>query len=78
MQVEGNDVFGGTVNFAARVVGAIREAEIWLSERGHRRTEGQVQQWPETATAKQRMKGDGEWEALIRRLLFIRWTHFLF
>lgn len=33
MQVEGNDVFGGTVNFAARVVGAIKEAEIWLSER---------------------------------------------
>ena len=33
MQVEGNDVFGGTVNFAARVVGAIKEAEIWLSDR---------------------------------------------
>ena len=33
MQVEGNDVFGGTVNFAARVVGAIKDAEIWLSER---------------------------------------------
>ena len=27
------DVFGGTVNLAARVVGAIRDAEIWLSER---------------------------------------------
>jgi hypothetical protein len=25
-------VFGGTVNFAARVVGAIRGAEIWPSE----------------------------------------------
>src|SRR5207249_2378291 len=33
MQVEGNDVFGGTVNFAARVVGAIKGAEIWLSDR---------------------------------------------
>ncbi|MDX6527825.1 MAG: hypothetical protein QOH41_115 [Blastocatellia bacterium] len=32
MQVEDNDVFGGTVNFAARVLGAIKEAsEIWLS-----------------------------------------------
>jgi class 3 adenylate cyclase len=26
-------VFGGTVNFAARVVGAVKDAEIWLSER---------------------------------------------
>ena len=33
MHVEGNDVFGGTVNFAARVVGAIKDAEIWLSDR---------------------------------------------
>src|SRR5215216_244714 len=33
MQVEENDVFGGAVNFAARVVGAIEGAEIWLSER---------------------------------------------
>jgi class 3 adenylate cyclase/GTPase SAR1 family protein len=33
MQVEEGDVFGGTVNFAARVVGAIKGAEIWLSER---------------------------------------------
>ncbi len=32
MQVEESDVFGGTVNFAARVVGAIKDAEIWLSE----------------------------------------------
>ncbi len=32
-QVEDNDVFGGTVNFAARVVGAIQGAEIWLSDR---------------------------------------------
>lgn len=32
MSVEENDVFGGTVNFAARVVGAIKEAEIWLSD----------------------------------------------
>jgi class 3 adenylate cyclase len=32
MQVEDNDVFGGTVNFAARVLGAIKEVtEIWLS-----------------------------------------------
>jgi class 3 adenylate cyclase len=33
MQVEENDVFGGTVNFAARVVGAIAGAEIWLSDK---------------------------------------------
>jgi class 3 adenylate cyclase len=33
MHVEDRDVFGGTVNFAARVVGAIRDAEIWLSDR---------------------------------------------
>ena len=33
MQVEEGDVFGGTVNFAASVVGAIKDAEIWLSER---------------------------------------------
>jgi len=33
MQVEDDDVFGGAVNFAARVVGAIKGAEIWLSDR---------------------------------------------
>ncbi len=33
MQVEENDLFGGAVSFAARVVGAIQGAEIWLSER---------------------------------------------
>lgn len=33
MHVEDSDVFGGTVNFAARVVGAIKNAEIWLSDR---------------------------------------------
>jgi class 3 adenylate cyclase len=33
MQVEADDVFGGTVDFAARVVGAIEGAEIRLSER---------------------------------------------
>jgi class 3 adenylate cyclase/GTPase SAR1 family protein len=33
MSVEENDVFGGAVNFAARVVGAIKGAEIWLSDR---------------------------------------------
>jgi class 3 adenylate cyclase len=33
MQVEEGDVFGGTVNYAARVVGAIHGGEIWLSER---------------------------------------------
>ena len=31
MQVDEGDVFGGAVNFAARVVGAIKGAEIWLS-----------------------------------------------
>ena len=33
MRVEAGDVFGGTVNFAARVVGAVQDAEIWLSDR---------------------------------------------
>jgi class 3 adenylate cyclase len=33
MHVEEGDVFGGTVNFAARVIGAIKDAEIWLSDR---------------------------------------------
>jgi class 3 adenylate cyclase len=33
MHVEESDVFGGTVNFAARVVGAIKDAEVWLSDR---------------------------------------------
>jgi class 3 adenylate cyclase len=33
MQVEEGDVFGGTVNFAARAVGAIPGEDIWLSER---------------------------------------------
>jgi len=33
MHVEAGDVFGGTVNFAARVIGAIIDAEIWLSDR---------------------------------------------
>src|SRR2546423_12837116 len=32
MTVEENDVFGGTVNFAARVVGSIKGPEIWLSD----------------------------------------------
>jgi class 3 adenylate cyclase len=33
MTVEENDVYGGAVNFAARVVGAIEQrAEIWLSD----------------------------------------------
>jgi len=31
MTVEENDVFGGTVNYAARVVSAIKGPEIWLS-----------------------------------------------
>jgi class 3 adenylate cyclase len=33
LQIEEGDVFGRTVNFAARVVGAIKGAEIWLSGR---------------------------------------------
>jgi len=33
MHVQEGDVFGGTVNYAARVIGAITGAEIWLSER---------------------------------------------
>lgn len=35
MQIEENDVFGGTVNFAARVVGAAKGATVWLSERAY-------------------------------------------
>ncbi len=33
MQIEKEDVFGGTVNFAARVIEAIKGEEIWLSDR---------------------------------------------
>ena len=33
MHVEEGDVFGGIVNFASRVIGAIKGAEIWLSDR---------------------------------------------
>jgi len=32
IHVEEGDVFGGTVNFTARVAGAIQVAEIWLSD----------------------------------------------
>jgi class 3 adenylate cyclase len=32
LQIEESDVFGRTVNFVARVVGAIKGAGIWLSE----------------------------------------------
>ena len=32
MHVEESDAFGGTVNFAARVVGSFKGAEIWLSD----------------------------------------------
>lgn len=35
MHVDEGHVFGGTVNFAARVVGAIIGAEIWLSDRAY-------------------------------------------
>jgi class 3 adenylate cyclase len=31
--VEAADVFGGEVNFAARVIGKIAGAEIWISDR---------------------------------------------
>ena len=33
MHVEAGDVFGDTVNFAARVAGASRDAKVWLSSR---------------------------------------------
>src|SRR5439155_16884254 len=32
MNVEENDVFGGAVNFAARVLEGVKGAEIWLSD----------------------------------------------
>jgi class 3 adenylate cyclase len=41
-------VFGGTVNFVARVLGAIKDAEIWLSERAKEdidRLEGGKHKW---------------------------------
>ena len=41
MQVEEGDVFGSTVNFAARVVGAIKGAEIWLSDGAKEDLDGQ-------------------------------------
>ncbi|MBL8002884.1 MAG: hypothetical protein JNL05_13090 [Flavobacteriales bacterium] len=31
MKIEEGDIFGGAVNYAARVVGAIRDDEIWIS-----------------------------------------------
>jgi class 3 adenylate cyclase len=40
MHVEDGDVFGGTVNFASRVVGAIKGAEIWLSNRAKEDIDG--------------------------------------
>jgi adenylate cyclase len=33
IQVEEGDMFGGAVNYAARVIGAIKGTEIWLSEK---------------------------------------------
>ncbi len=39
MRVEAGDVFGSTVNFAARVVGAVKDAEVWLSERAKEDTD---------------------------------------
>jgi class 3 adenylate cyclase/GTPase SAR1 family protein len=33
MHVDDNDVFGGTVNFAARMIGEITGSELWLSDR---------------------------------------------
>jgi class 3 adenylate cyclase len=32
MHVEENDVFGGTVNFAGRIIRSIQGAEIWMSD----------------------------------------------
>jgi class 3 adenylate cyclase len=36
MEIEDDDVFGRAVNFAARVIGAIKGAEIWLSDEAKR------------------------------------------
>jgi class 3 adenylate cyclase len=41
VHVEENDVFGGAVNFAARVVHEIKGAEIWLSARAKEDLDGQ-------------------------------------
>ena len=40
MQVDEDDVFGGAVNFAARVVGAIKGPEIWLSDQAKKDIDG--------------------------------------
>lgn len=33
MEISGSDVFGGTVNFAARIVNSFEEDQIWISDR---------------------------------------------
>jgi class 3 adenylate cyclase len=40
IHVEEGDAFGGTVNFAARVVGATKRAEIWLSDQAKKDLDG--------------------------------------
>jgi class 3 adenylate cyclase len=63
MQIEENDVFGGVVNFAARVVHAIEGAEIWLSDRAKRDldkggTKQHAQrQWDPQEVDSKKMKG---------------------
>jgi class 3 adenylate cyclase len=42
MHVEEGDVFGGTMNFAARVIGSFKGAEIWLSDRPKKTSIGSV------------------------------------
>jgi class 3 adenylate cyclase len=57
MQVEENDVFGGTVNFAARVVGAIKQKpEIWLSEQAKEHLDrGGARQYAQLKWKRQRL-----------------------
>jgi len=61
IHVEEGDVFGGTVNFAARVVGAIKRAEIWLSDRAKTDLDGLLATQHKTLKWKRhlrvRMKG---------------------
>jgi class 3 adenylate cyclase len=61
IHVEEGDAFGGTVNLAARVVGAIQGAEIWLSDRAKTDLDGLRAKKYETLRWEQhpgvRMKG---------------------
>ena len=58
MQVDEGDVFGGTVNFAARMVGAIKGDEIWLSSRAKEDRQPECQTPSQPRLGKARERGD--------------------